>query len=516
MKTAFYQLLCSAFALLSVVGCSSGGDDGDTPTPTPQPEAATLTVTPLSLDFETKAGEAMVTIATTAPSWKLNFPGDVSWAKVTITTGLKGESQTKVIVEENTKEPRSATFTVTAPNCSDVAVKISQKGVTEEDFYGGALTMPADNSNMGDLSSQAFARSLGVAWNLGNTLEATGGETAWGNPYTTREMINCVKKLGFTTIRIPVSWLMHGDGKYGDYHIAKEWLDRVETVVNYALDAGLYVMINEHYDSGAFNDLSAAKREAQLKKAEVMWRQIAIRFRDYDRRLIFAGFNENYHEADATLNGSAETLESQNLLLERFVKTVRETGGRNAYRYLAVQAYETNIPSRLQHLRLPEDSVKRLLVECHCYTPYAFTIAPAYENWMGNEEFLYLWDTYLTDQTNSFYMEAEVRAEIKKFGDWCKEKQVGALLGEFGTTDRYDLAKAAGKLQQHYEARAWWSYVVADECAKHGICPMLWDNGDAKNNGGGVIDRHNLKAAFPSVVNAIMDGFAQKEFSYRE
>lgn len=516
MKTAIYKLLYTLLAVFLVAGCSSGGDDASEPAPTPTPDQYTLAASPTSFEFSTEAAEAVVTITTTAPSWKIAFPKDVTWAKVTITTGLKGESTTKIQVEENAKEPRATSFTISAPNCADVTISISQKGTTEEDFYGGALTTPADNSNMGDLTSQAFAAQLGAAWNLGNTLEATGGETAWGNPITTADMIKLIKELGFKTIRIPVSWLMHSDGKYGENHIAKDWLDRVETVVNYALDAGLYVMINEHYDSGAFNDLSAAKRDVQLKKAEVMWRQIAIRFRDYDSRLIFAGFNENYHEADAAMNGNSETLETQNLLVERFVKTVRETGGRNAYRYLAVQAYETNIPSRLQHLRLPEDSAKRILVECHCYTPYAFTIAPAYENWMGNEEYLYLWDTYLSDQSNSYYLEAEARNEIKQFGEWCKQNQVGGLLGEFGTTDRYDMAKAAGKLQEHYESRAWWSYVIANECAKQGICPMLWDNGDAKNNGGGVIDRNNLKAAFPSVINAIMDGFAQKEFVYRE
>lgn len=517
MKMRLCKLLFGLFAIVAMVNCSSSDSENvDNPIPEPNPESYTLSVNPTSLNFEKESGESFITINTTSPSWRIEFPSDVSWARVTITTGVKGESKSKVIVDENTTEERSISFTVTAPNCSDITVTIKQKGATDEAFYGGELTLPADNSQMGELSSKEFAAAMGTAWNLGNTLEATGGETAWGNPITTREMIELVAELGFNSIRIPVSWLMHSDSKYGEYHIATDWLDRVETVVGYALDAGLYVMINEHYDNSAFNDLSAANRENTLNKAEVMWRQIAIRFRDYDSRLIFAGFNENYHEFDSNLNGSSETLETQNLLVERFVNTVRETGGRNAYRYLAVQAYETNIPERLQHLRLPEDSVNRLLVECHCYTPYPFTIAPSFEGWMQREEILYLWDIFLADQSNSYYMESELRNEIKKFADWCDEHNVGGLIGEFGTTDRFDMASAAGKLQEHYESRAWWSYVVANECSKRGICPMLWDNGDAKNNGGGVIDRNNLRAAFPSVINAIMDGFEQKEFSYRE
>src|SRR5690349_9464081 len=58
-----------------------------------------------------------------------------------------------------------------------------------------------------------FARQMGIGWNLGNTLEATGDwikststhdyETAWGNPVTTKAMIDGIKASGFKTVRIP-------------------------------------------------------------------------------------------------------------------------------------------------------------------------------------------------------------------------------------------------------------------------------------------------------------------------
>lgn len=502
-------------AICLAVACGEDGDIDNLQEPTPD-VAPTLTVTPATIEAGLEGVEQVLTIATDASSWRATMDTNVSWARITVAVGLRGETKSKVIIDANRGEPRQTVIIFSAPDCEDVNVTLSQQGVSDEDFYGGALYVAPDSSNMGDMNSAEFAVALGVAWNLGNTLEALGGETAWGNPKTTPEIIALVKQAGFKTIRIPVSWLVYDDGQGGDYHIPTTWLDRVEEVVNYCLDEDMYVIINEHYDAGLFNDLSAAAREQQLRRAEVMWRQIAIRFRDYDARLIFAGFNENHHAANSSLNGTAEVYETQNQLVDCFVRSVRATGGRNAYRYLAVQPCETNIPSRLPHLRLPEDEVNRLLVECHCYTPYAFTLAGSFEAWMGSQEVMYLWSHYLSDQSNPYYMDAEIRNEIAAFGAWCRQHNVGGLLGEFGTTGRYDIASAAGKLQEHYESRAYWNYVVANECALQGICPMLWDNGDATPNGGGVINRRQLRVEYPSIINAIMDGFHDRGFEYRE
>src|SRR5690349_19096001 len=53
------------------------------------------------------------------------------------------------------------------------------------------------------------ASQINLGWNLGNTLEAICGETAWGNPATSQALINAVKAAGFNAIRIPVSWNCH-------------------------------------------------------------------------------------------------------------------------------------------------------------------------------------------------------------------------------------------------------------------------------------------------------------------
>src|SRR5215208_5257152 len=61
-----------------------------------------------------------------------------------------------------------------------------------------------------DSEAIAFSRKMGIGWNLGNTLEATGikgtsvrqFETCWGNPVTTKEMFDGIKAAGFRSVRI--------------------------------------------------------------------------------------------------------------------------------------------------------------------------------------------------------------------------------------------------------------------------------------------------------------------------
>lgn len=59
------------------------------------------------------------------------------------------------------------------------------------------------------LPTQQIAGHMKVGWNLGNTLEAIFGETAWGNPKTSQKLIDSVKAAGFDAVRLPVAWDCH-------------------------------------------------------------------------------------------------------------------------------------------------------------------------------------------------------------------------------------------------------------------------------------------------------------------
>ena len=82
----------------------------------------------------------------------------------------------------------------------------------------------------------------------GDTLDASGSETNWGNPRTTKAMIDTVRAAGFKSMRVPVSWDTYVSGN--DKVIASWFLDRVEEVVRYGLDNGMYVIVNVHHTNG--------------------------------------------------------------------------------------------------------------------------------------------------------------------------------------------------------------------------------------------------------------------------
>ena len=71
-----------------------------------------------------------------------------------------------------------------------------------------------------------FGMSMGIGWNLGNQLDAhingLSGETFWGNQEATQQTFNNVKKAGFRSVRIPVTWMGH-IGPAPTYTIERAW-----------------------------------------------------------------------------------------------------------------------------------------------------------------------------------------------------------------------------------------------------------------------------------------------------
>jgi endoglucanase len=107
--------------------------------------------------------------------------------------------------------------------------------------------------------------------------------------------------------------------------IDASWLDRVEEVVNYVLSDGMYVIINEHWDNGWIQP-TYAQQEYVNNRLAAMWQQIAVRFRDYDDHLLFAGTNEVMVTNDYG-TPIKEYYTVQNSYNQTFVNTVRSTGG---------------------------------------------------------------------------------------------------------------------------------------------------------------------------------------------
>jgi endoglucanase len=297
--------------------------------------------------------------------------------------------------------------------------------------------------------------------NLGNTLEAIPTVTAWGNPEPTDAYFTAVKKAGFRSIRIPVAWSQYADN---DLRISPKWMAFATATVKKANRAGLYVMINIHWDGGWMQPTPVKQIEVNRKLTK-FWTQIATNFREFDDRLLFAGTNEVMVDGDYG-TPSAEVAAIQNGFNQNFVKTVRSTGGRNANRLLVVQGFNTDIDHSLKfNTQLPKDSAKvRLLFEIHYYSPYNFTLNEKSDIWQ--------WGKMATDpaHTDTWGNEDYVDSQFQKVKAAFIDRGVPVILGEYacGMKPKYPGMDTYRKL---------WDGYVSRSAYRHGLIPMYWDTG---------------------------------------
>lgn len=349
----------------------------------------------------------------------------------------------------------------------------------------------SDDSSSSDanasLTSVALTQKMGAGWNLGNTLEAIGSETAWGNPEASQKLINAVKAAGFDTIRLPVAWSRFSDE--ANFIIEPSWMDRVEQVVNYALNADMYVLLNIHWDGGWMQP-TYAEQEYVNERLAIMWAQIANRFNDYDKRLLFAGTNEVLVEGDYG-TPTEEYYTVQNGFNQVFVDTVRATGGNNASRFLVVQGFNTNIDHTVNFAVMPTDPAHdKLLMEVHYYDPFNFTL--------NEDSTITQWGSTATDpaKAESWAHEDFLNAQMQKMRDKFVANGIGVILGEYGAIRREQITG-------HEAYRIEWNKAVTESALAHQIVPVYWDNGVTGNHSMGLFNRATGEQVYPELIEAI-------------
>ncbi len=303
------------------------------------------------------------------------------------------------------------------------------------------------------------AAQMTVGWNIGNTLEATGGETAWGNPMVSQAFVNSVKAAGFNSIRIPVAW----DGHATNSVIDAAWIARVKQVVDYAIGNGMYVVINGHWDGGWLeNHVTYADQAAVNVKQKAYWTQIANYFKSYDEHLLFAGTNEVHQDYNTP---TAENNAVQQSYNQTFVDAVRATGGNNASRTLVVQTYNTNIQHGLNFFKMPTDSAtSRLMVEVHYYDPYDYTLNPG-------GSCLYWGSPYPAQSACSWAQESYVDSTFAQVKAKWVNAGVPVMIGEYGVVARSGVDLAS---------RAYYLKYINTAARTNGIKTFYWDNGTAE------------------------------------
>jgi len=346
----------------------------------------------------------------------------------------------------------------------------------------------ASSVSSGGVTSVELTRLMGIGWNVGNSLDAIGGETNWGNPLITQQLINSVKAAGFKTIRLPVAWSKFSDES--NFVIQSAWMDRVEQVVNYALNADMYVVMNIHWDGGWMQPTNAQQAYVN-NRLKIMWTQIATRFGNYDDRLLFAGTNEVMVDGDYG-TPTVEYYTVQNSFNQTFVTAVRATGGKNATRHLVVQGFNTNIDHTVNFAKIPTDTVSnRLMMEVHYYDPYNFTL-----NTSSN---ITQWGSIATNPsvTETWANESYTDAQFQKMKVNFVDKGIGVILGEYGVVSRTNVA-------DHEIYRNYWNEYITKSAYTHGLVPVYWDNGFGGNGGMALFDRASGAQLYPNLIQAIV------------
>ena len=366
--------------------------------------------------------------------------------------------------------------------------------------------------------TEAILEDMGLGWNLGNSLDATGGsgldtETSWSNPKTTQALIDKVKSLGFNTVRVPVSWGKHVSGD--NYTIDSAWLARVKEVVDYCYKNDMYVILNIHHDTKSSASASGAgyyPRSSAYSSSEKfvtsVWSQMAEYFKDYDYHLIFETLNEPrligtgcewWFDKWNIPSEVKDAIDCINKLNQKAVDTIRDTGSNNKGRLIMCPGYDASIDgATVSGFKLPTDisgNKNRIAVSVHAYSPYNFAMnvgsgsTSAYTSSIKSE----LRDLFSTLKSN------------------FRDKGIPVVIGEFGSTDKNNTAE-----------RVKWATDYTALARKNNIPCVLWDNNAfAVYNGNsivlnseyhGYINRKNNTVTSPAkdVIEALMKPYGNR------
>jgi len=345
-----------------------------------------------------------------------------------------------------------------------------------------------------DINAMDFVRGMRVGWNLGNTLDAHtqfgNPETIWMPHVTTRPMIEAIADAGFDILRVPITWTT-GVGAFRrvgpgpDYIIAPWFLDRVEEIVNWGLDAGMHVIINAHHDNWKYG-MRDDQFDANRYMVEILWTQIAEHFINYCDRLIFATMNEPMqgypHAGGGNWSGAPEYFNNVNRYNQWILDAIRATGGNNQRRFVMVPTYAAGAaPQHLSSFVLPTDMYEnRLIASVHSYAPVGFTFGG------------------INDPNNVFTQAGrnDVNWFFNRMNHYFVSRGIPVIVGEFGSQNKNNTDQRADHA----------AYFVAAG-RRLGIPSVWWDNYLTTGTGErfGIFNRGNYTFFFPEIVEAMMD-----------
>jgi endoglucanase len=344
----------------------------------------------------------------------------------------------------------------------------------------GSASPSASASTPPTQNPRAVVAAMQPGWNLGNTFDATGdGETSWGNPRVTTQLLDAVKAQGFKSIRIPGTWMQYQGGA-PDYTINAAHLARYKEVVDWALARDLYVMINIHHDSWQWINTMPSNQAGVLQRFNATWTQLASTFRNSSPKLLFESNNEPQFTGGS---GDAQYIDLNNQLNASFRNIVRSSGGNNATRLLVLptlhtsadQAYVDGLANAISSYNDPN-----LVATFHYYGYWPFSV-----NVAGGTRF---------DAT----VQSDLTGAFDRMYNAFTARNIPVILGEYGLLgfDRHTGTIQQGEKLKFFEFFGYYARTRQ-------ITTMLWDNGQH-------LGRTSFQWADPELYNQIKSSWTTR------
>jgi aryl-phospho-beta-D-glucosidase BglC (GH1 family) len=288
------------------------------------------------------------------------------------------------------------------------------------------------------LTPQDAAQQMKRGINIGNSLDAVPTETSWGNPLIQEHYFDDFVDAGFTSVRIPVTWLYHVS-KDAPYTIDEEWMARVDTVVSWGLKRGLFITLNLHHEAGlkatdTMTDLVA--KADTLAKYDSIWSQVASHFKDKSDYLLFEILNEPQTMSKASVD-------SFNV---RALSIIRRTNPTRIVLYSGTSYTGSEI---LISTRIPDMNDKFLMGYYHSYDPWSFA-GEAKGTWGTSSDI------------------ASMKNRFVQISNWSEKNNIPVLLNECGAVRKCD-----------YNSRMIYYATMVENALAYNVGFNIWDdNGD--------------------------------------
>lgn len=449
-----------------------------------QTAADGLIVTPTTFNDITGEGTQIEVRLTTNSA--VTITCNDSWITEISSRAAMTERTLTFNVAANYGDPRTGSITFTLGDLTET--------VTVNQLAGNIPNVGMESDAL------VLAAKMYAGWNIGNTLEAIGGETAWGNPKVTEDYIKKIKELGFNAIRIPCAWDQYIEDAE-TYKIKDSWLNRVNEAVGYCVANDMYAIVNIHWDGGWLeNNCTPDKQEENNRKQHALWTQIANKLNHYDEHLLFAGTNEPNVD-------NAQKMVVLKSYLQTFIDAVRATGGNNAVRNLIVQGPNTDIDMTNNLFGdMPTDVIpNRLMLEVHYYNPWTFCGLTQDESW---GRMAYFWGAYSvtgSDRNATSGGETEMKSLFAKMKTKFVDKGIPVILGEYGAIT---MRTGLGEHQEaHNKSRNLYDETVTREAKNHGMVPFYWETG-------GVVSRNMGEIKDNYAMDGILKGAKEGKYPF--